>query len=89
MRDGCVRIMDLLADETAAAGGRRGAARGSSGRSPRSSRTAAPPEIYDTDHEIFSPPLDALRYLPVENLPQPAAEWHLPVYSGQPIARIW
>ena len=36
------------------------------------------PEIYDTDHEIFSHPLDALRYLLV-NLPQPAVDdWEPP-----------
>ena len=40
------------------------------------------PEVYDTDHEIFSHPLDALRYLLV-NLPQPAAEWHPPDYWGR------
>ena len=31
------------------------------------------PEIYDTDHDIFSPPLDALRYLLV-NLPGQATD---------------
>ena len=46
------------------------------------------PEVYDTDHEIFSHPLDALRYLLV-NLPQPAAEWNPPDYSGQVMPRIW
>ena len=35
-------------------------------------------EIYDTDHELFSHPLDALRYLLV-NLPQSAADdWEPP-----------
>jgi hypothetical protein len=34
-------------------------------------------EIYDTDHELFSHPLDALRYLLV-NLPQPAADYRAP-----------
>ncbi len=87
VRDGCVRIMDLLADEQqplVVAERCTGLIRALSQVKPHRSS----PEIYDTDHEIFSPPLDALRYLPV-NLPQPAAEWHLPVYSGQPIARIW
>jgi hypothetical protein len=30
-------------------------------------------EIYDTDHEVFSRPLDALRYLLI-NMPRPS-EW--------------
>ena len=45
-------------------------------------------EIYDTDHGTHSHPLDALRYLLV-NLPQPAAEWYPPDYSGQVMPRIW
>ncbi len=45
-------------------------------------------EIYDTDHEIFSHPLDALRYLLV-NLPQPAAEYDMPECTGPLIPRIW
>ena len=87
VRDGCVRIMDLLADETqplVVAERCAGLIRALSQVKPQRSS----PEVYDTDHEIFSHPLDALRYLLV-NLPQPAAEWHPPDYCGHAIARIW
>jgi hypothetical protein len=87
VRDGCVRIMDLLADEAqplAVAERCVGLIRALSQVKPHRSS----PEIYDTDHEIFSHPLDALRYLLV-NLPQPAAEWQPPEYSGHVITRIW
>ncbi len=87
VRDGCVRIMDLLADEAqplAVAERCVGLIRALSQVKPHRSS----PEIYDTDHEIFSHPLDALRYLLV-NLPQPAAEWQPPEYSGHVMPRIW
>ena len=87
VRDGCVRIMDLLADETqplVIAERCVGLIRALSQVKPHRSS----PEVYDTDHEIHSHPLDALRYLLV-NLPQPAAEWHPSDYSGQVMPRIW
>ena len=87
MRDGCVRIMDLLADEAqplVVAERCVGLIRALSQVKPHRSS----PEVYDTDHEIHSHPLDALRYLLV-NLPQPAAEWHPSDYSGQVMPRIW
>ena len=80
VRDGCVRIMDLLADENqplVVAERCVGLIRALSQAKPHRSS----PEVYDTDHEIFSHPLDALRYLLV-NLPQPAAEWNPPRTRG-------
>jgi hypothetical protein len=45
-------------------------------------------EVYDTDHELFSHPLDALRYLLV-NLPG-VVEYDPPDYSNPfPIPRMW
>ena len=87
VRDGCVRIMNALADEAqplVVAERCVALIRALSQVKPHRSSH----EIYDTDHEIFSHPLDALRYLLV-NLPQPAAEWHQPDYSGQAMPRIW
>ena len=87
MRDGCVRIMDLLADEAQPliiaerCVGLIGAL--SQVKPHRSSH-----EIYDTDHELFSHPLDALRYLLV-NLPE-QYEWVSPDYDSFPSPpRIW
>ncbi len=77
VRDGCVRIMDLLADEVqplVVAERCVGLIRALSQVKPHRSS----PEVYDTDHEIFSHPLDALRYLLV-NLPQSAVDdWEPP-----------
>ena len=88
VRDGCVRIMDLLADEVqpmVVAARCSGLIRALSQVKPHRSSH----EIYDTDHELHSHPLDALRYLLV-NLPQPAGEWSPPDYSGQGVVpRIW
>ena len=87
VRDGCVRVMDLLAEETqplVVAERCSGLIRALSQVKPHRTQH----EIYDTDHEIHSHPLDALRYLLV-NLPQPAAEWQPPDYSGQVMPRIW
>jgi hypothetical protein len=87
VRDGCVRVMDLLADEhqpLVVADRCVGLIRALSQAKPHRSSH----EIYDTDHEIFSHPLDALRYLLV-NLPQAAAEWDMPDLTGRLIPRIW
>ena len=87
VRDGCVRIMDLLADEAqplVVADRCVGLIRALSQVKPYRSS----PESYDTDHEIFSHPLDALRYLLV-NLPQAMAEWDMPDLTGRLIPRIW
>ena len=87
VRDGCVRIMDLLADEAqplVVAERCVGLIRALSQAKPHRSS----PEIYDTDHEIFSHPLDALRYLLV-NLPRPTAEYDMPECTGPLIPRIW
>ena len=77
VRDGCVRIMDSLADEVqplVVAARCTGLIRALSQVKPHRSQH----EIYDTDHELHSHPLDALRYLLV-NLPQPAADdWEPP-----------
>ena len=87
VRDGCVRIMNALADEAqplVIAERCVGLIRALSQIKPQRSS----PEIYDTDHEIFSHPLDAMRYLLI-NLPQPAGEWDAPSYSGHLVPRIW
>ena len=77
VRDGCVRIMDLLADEAqplVVAARCTGLIRALSQVKPHRNQH----EIYDTDHELHSHPLDALRYLLV-NLPQAAADdWEPP-----------
>ena len=70
VRDGCVMIMNLLADEelpVVIAERCQGLIRALSQVKPHRSRH----ERYDTDHEIFSHPLDALRYLLI-NLPRPS-----------------
>jgi hypothetical protein len=87
VRDGCVRIMDLLADEAQpliVAERCVGLIRALSQVKPH----RGSPEIYDTDHEIFSHPLDALRYLLV-NLPQATDEYDMPECTGRLIPRIW
>ena len=88
VRDGCVRVMDLLADETqplVVAKRCTGLIRALSQVKPHRSQH----EIHDTDHEIFSHPLDALRYLMV-NLPQPAGDWKPPApFSWDRHQRIW
>ncbi len=73
VRDGCVRIMDALADPEqplVIASRCVGLIRALSQVKPAANRS----EIYDTDHEIHSHVLDALRYLLV-NLPQAGGEW--------------
>jgi hypothetical protein len=78
VRDGCVLIMNALADEThppVVSERCVGLIRALSQVKPHRSK----PESYDTDHELFSHPLDALRYLLV-NMPQ-QVEWHMPDYS--------
>ena len=62
VRDGCVRIMDLLADEAQPliiSERCSGLIRALSSVKPLRGK----PEVYDTEHELFSHPLDALRYL--------------------------
>lgn len=88
VRDGCVRVMDALADEALpllVAARCTGLIRALSQVKPKRSQ----PETYDTAHELFSHPLDALRYLLV-NLPQMMTDWTPP----EPFAlwqhqRIW
>jgi hypothetical protein len=90
VRDGCVRIMDLLADEVqplVVAARCVGLIRALSQVKPHRSQH----EIYDTDHELHSHPLDALRYLLV-NLPQPSGDYTPP--KPEPLfwerhQRIW
>ena len=87
VRDGCVRIMDLLADEAQpliVAQRCTGLIRALSQVKPHRSQ----PEIYDNDHELHSHPLDALRYLLV-NLPQPAADWEVPTSTVGPSSGLW
>jgi hypothetical protein len=75
VRDGCVRIMDALAGEELpllVAERCTGLIRALSQVKPKRAQA----EIYDTDHELFSHPLDALRYLLV-NLPQMVTDWDL------------
>lgn len=69
VRDGCMRIMDALADpEQPLIVAERcvGLIRALAQVKPQRTQ----PEIYDTGHELFSHPLDALRYLYL-NLPHP------------------
>ena len=77
VRDGCVRIMNMLADEAlplVVSERCTGLIRALS--QVKAHRTQS--EIYDTDHEIFAHPLDALRYLLV-NLPSYSlSDWQLP-----------
>jgi hypothetical protein len=70
VRDGCVRIMDALAHPVqplvigeCCGGLIRALAQVKAHRSS--------PDIYDTDHELFSHPLDALRYLLVNAADSP------------------
>jgi hypothetical protein len=68
VRDGCVKIMNLLAAEEqplVIASRCEGLIRALSQIKPH----RANHEIYDKDHEIFSHPLDALRYLLVSGVP--------------------
>ena len=68
VRDGCVKIMNLLAAEElplVIASRCEGLIRALSQIKPH----RANHEIYDKDHEIFSHPLDALRYLLVGGVP--------------------
>jgi hypothetical protein len=82
VRDGCVLIMNLLADEAqplVVAKRCQGLIRALSQVKPASGS----PERYDTDHEIFSHPLDALRYLLI-NLPPTFSNWVSPNYDDLP-----
>jgi hypothetical protein len=77
VRDGCVRIMDLLADEQlplVVASRCEGLIRALAQVKPHRSK----PETYNTDHPIFSHPLDALRYLLVNDVLAP----NLNIVSG-------
>ena len=68
VRDGCVQIMNLLAAEEqplVIASRCEGLIRALSQIKPH----RANHEIYDKDHELFSHPLDALRYLLVSGVP--------------------
>jgi hypothetical protein len=68
VRDGCVQIMNLLAQEEqplVIASRCEGLIRALSQIKPH----RANHEIYDKDHELFSHPLDALRYLLVSGVP--------------------
>ena len=86
VRDGCVLIMDLLAEEelpVVISERCQGLIRALSQVKPHNSRH----EIYDTDHETHSHPLDALRYLLV-NMPRPS-DWTGPVYEGPDMYSRW
>ena len=92
VRDGCVRIMDALAEEAqpliVAA---RCLALIAALAQVKPHRTHT--EIYDIDHELFAHPLDALRYL-LLNLPGPGTyPYKAPEDSPGPCAglygRIW
>jgi hypothetical protein len=88
VRDGCVRIMDMLADQAQpliVSERCSGLIAALSSVKPHRSR----PEVYDTEHERFSHPLDALRYLLV-NLAGQQAVHHGRISGGRPItAGIW
>jgi hypothetical protein len=73
VRDGCVQIINLLANEElplVVASRCRGLIRALDQVRPHHAR----PEIYDTDHPVFSHPLDALRYPLVNGVPSPDQE---------------
>ena len=79
-------IMDLLAEEelpVVISERCQGLIRALSQVKPHNSRH----EIYDTDHETHSHPLDALRYLLV-NMPRPS-NWIGPVYEGPDMYSRW
>ena len=92
VRDGCVRIMDALADEAQPLiVAERCAALIAALAQVKPQRTHT--EIYDIDHELFSHPLDGLRYL-LLNLPGPGTHPYTPPEdSPGPCAglygRIW
>jgi hypothetical protein len=86
VRDGCVRVMDMLADEAQPliiAERCSGLIAAISAVGPYRNR----PEVYDTEHERFSHPLDALRYLLVNIGTQ--SVWHGTVSGGRPITAGW
>lgn len=73
VRDGCVRIHDRLADPAQPliiASRCNGLIKALSQVRPHRSR----PELYDFEHEIYSHPLDALRYLLI-NISEPIGDW--------------
>ena len=73
VRDGCVQIINLLANEElplVVASRCRRLIRALGQVRPHHAR----PEVYDTDHPVFSHPLDALRYLLVNGVPSPNQE---------------
>jgi hypothetical protein len=79
VRDGCVRIMDLLADEAQPLIIARrcvGLIRSLSAVKPHRGH----PEVYDYEHERFSHPLDALRYLLVNIGTE--TRWHTRIAGG-------
>jgi hypothetical protein len=82
VRDGCVRIMDSLADEAQPliiAERCSGLIRALSSVRPHRGR----PEVYDFEHQRFSHPLDALRYLLLNIGAQVVCNW--PIAGGRPI----
>jgi hypothetical protein len=81
VRDGCVRIMDLLADEAQPLIIARrcvGLIRALSAVKPHRGH----PEVYDYEHQHFSHPLDALRYLLVNIGTQNV--WRGPIAGRKP-----
>jgi hypothetical protein len=87
VRDGCMLIMNLLAVEELpllVSDRCEGLIRALSQVKPHTSRH----ETYDTDHQIFSHPLDALRYLLI-NLPADWSDWPTIDYGWDPMPRMW
>ena len=87
VRDGCLHILNALAGEQlplVVASRCQGLIRALSQVKPLRGR----PEVYDTEHELCSHPLDALRYLLV-NLPGDYGEWTPPDPEPGPSSGLW
>ena len=88
IRDGCVRMMDALADpEQPLLVAERclGLIRALSQVKPHKTR----PECYDFDHQLFSHPLDALRYGVLWLSAPPAADYEPPEPTIGPSSGLW
>jgi hypothetical protein len=87
VRDGCLHILNALAEEPLPL-----VVASHCTRLIRALAQIKPmkghPEVYDTEHELYSHPLDALRYLLV-NLPADYGEWTPPEPEVGPSSGLW
>ena len=87
VRDGCLYILNALAEEQlplVVASRCQGLIRALSQVKPLKGHA----EIYDTGHELYSHPLDALRYALI-NLPGDYGEWTPPPPAPGPCSGLW